>query len=155
MIALLANKWFAGAAVALALIIGAYIWLGIHDRSQQAIGEARCQAKMAQALAQAKQEQEAAQAAYSAKMEGINAQYQQELAAISGRVVYRPIWLHDGQVCAGTMPSAPTAAGDQPAGAGGAVGGDGENIRPAVEAFKGRLETLVAQCRRMAEAWPK
>jgi len=154
MIGLLANKWFAGAIAALALIVGAYIWLGVHDRAQQAIGEARCQAKMAQALSQAKQEQDAAQAAYSAKMEAINAQYQQELAAISGRVVYRPIWLHDGQVCAGAMPSAPTEAGDPHPGAGGTVSGPGTDIRPQLEAFKAKYETALAECRRLDRAWP-
>lgn len=86
------------------------------------------------------------------------AQHEDDLAAIDLRVIRTPILVHDGALCPGPVhPTAAKAGENSPAaGPGGVVGGTGSiDIRPALEAFKAKLETIVADDRREDADWQK
>lgn len=85
------------------------------------------------------------------------AQHEDDLTAIDLRVIHTPVLVHDGALCPGPVhPTAATAGENDPsASAGGVVGGTGSiDIRPALEAYKAKLETIVADDRREDSDWP-
>jgi hypothetical protein len=152
---LLSNRTLAEALGALVLIVGMYLAWIHHDHAEQAIGEHTCEARLTITKLQA----ETAAAAQEAKYQTLiakpaEAQHAKDLAAIPLRIVSTPIWLHDGQICAGTVPRLPEASGSDSAG-GGAIEGPGRDIRPLIEALKVKYETVLADCRRLDSEWPR
>lgn len=138
-----------------AILASAVIYVRSRDAAQQAIGEARCQAQVRQAMDQAQADLKAIQASYAAQISQANQEYQRELAAISTRIVSRPVWLRaPADLCpAAVSPAGQAGSGDP--GAGGVQPGLGVDIRPRIEALKAKYETALAGCRLLDRSWPK
>ena len=143
-----------GGALALCFAIGG--WWVEHNRHEVGIGIAECQAKVDAAVKKETDAQVLQRSEYQQQLEQINAQHQAELAAISTRVISTPVRLcHAGAIRGNGVPGTVAPASPQPAGAGGAVDGAGDyNIRPAIEQFKAKIETIVADCRAAIASWP-
>lgn len=81
------------------------------------------------------------------------------IESLSARVVHDPVFLRaPGDICpaSGTVPDpkGQTAGNDSAGRPAEQRSGDGD-IRPAIEAFKIRYETVLADCRRLDAEWPK
>ncbi len=141
----------------MALCVAVAGWWVEHNHHEVGIGVAECQAKVNAAISAQTQLEIQHQTEYEQQLEAVDAQHQEELAAIAGRVVTTPVRVcHANPVRPGPVPQVPAAAQNQPAGAGGSVGGPGDdNIRPQIEQFKARVEMIVADCRAAIDLWPQ
>jgi hypothetical protein len=153
---LLENRTLAEAVGALVLLVGIYLAWIHHDHAEQAIGEHTCEARLTITKLQA----ETAAAAQEAKYQTLiakpaEAQHAKDIAAIPLRVVTTPIWLHDGQICAGAVPTLPQEAAGVDPESGGAESGPGRDIRPLLERFKAKYEAVIADCQRLDAEWPR
>jgi hypothetical protein len=151
---LLANRTLAEAVGALFLIGAMWAAWIHHDHAEQRIGENTCEARLTLTKVQAQAETAAQLAHYETTIQPAEKEHAKDLAAIPLRVVTTPIWLHDGQICAGPLSGvSQTASSDSPGG--GAVEGPGRDIRPLIEQFKAKYETALADCRRLDSEWPR
>jgi len=143
-----------GGVLALCFAIGG--WYVEHNRHEQSIGVAECQAKVDAAIEEQTKLQVEQETKYEQQLDEVNAEHQAELAAIPTRVVSTPVRLCNASpVRSGPVPQVPAAPQAGAAGAGGSVGGSrGDNIRPEIEQFKAKLETIVADCRAAIAQWP-
>jgi hypothetical protein len=152
------EKVLIGLIASLLILGGLWVWWAHHDRKEQSIGAQAC-------IQGTTLTKEGAAAAVNKSLSDYQtnqakpaeAQHEQDIAAIDLRVIRTPILVHDGALCASPVPS-PDQAGPNgaPTSPGGTVGGTRDvDIRPALEAFKAKLETIVADDRREDADWPK
>jgi hypothetical protein len=151
---LLENRTLAEVLAGLALTLGIYLAWIHHDHAEQAIGEHSCEARLTETKEQAETQLAAQSARYETQIvQPAEIAHAKDIAALPALRISTPIWLHDGQVCAGAVPNLPKTAGDDSTG-GGAVEGPGRDIRPALEQFRIKYETALADCRRLDAEWP-
>lgn len=153
------EKYLIG-AVAFLVASGAIAgWWALHNRKEQALGAQACIQNTTVTKEVAAADVNKNLADYqNTQAKPAEAQHEADLSAIDLRVIRTPILVHDGALCPSPVPSAAAApsANGATAGPGGVVGGTGSvDIRPALEAFKAKLESIVADDRREDADWPK
>jgi sensor c-di-GMP phosphodiesterase-like protein len=146
--------------VATLVLSGAFAaWWAYHNHAEQAIGAQACIQNTTVTKETAAAEVNKNLADYqNNQAKPAEAQHEQDIAAIDLRVIHTPFLVHDGALCPSPVSSASakTSADSAATGAGGTLGGTGSvDIRPALEAFKAKLESIVADDRREDAEWPK
>jgi len=153
------EKYLIGAVVLLISSGAAAGWWALHNHKEQAIGAQACIQNTTVTKETAVADNVKTEADYQTNQaKPAEAQHVQDIAAIDLRVIHTPVLVHDGAICASPVPGAAgnANADNSVASKGGTVGGTGSvDIRPALEAFKAKLETIVADDRREDADWPK
>jgi hypothetical protein len=132
------------------------LWWVDHNHREQQIGIKECQAEVASAVNVETAKQAVMAAQYEKQKEAADAAHAAELANIQLRVIRTPVWLRaPGSICSDEVPRAAAPAASVIAGAGGTQPSPRDiDIRPGIEAFKARIETVVADCRDALAKWP-
>ena len=134
-------------------------WWAYHNHAEQKIGAQACIQATTVTKATAAADVNQNLADYQTNQaKPAEAQHEQDIAAIDLRVIHTPVLVHDGAICASPVPGASQGAGANgaPPSPGGTVGGaGGVDIRPALEAFKAKLEKIVADDRQIDADWPQ
>jgi hypothetical protein len=156
---LLANRTVAEIGGALLAALGVWALWVHHDHVEQQIGDQKCLAAVTVTKDQAAAEAAEAEVNYQAQLTRAKEDYDEALAAIPVRTVTTPVWVQRGPspTCPGAVPS-PAPSGGQAAGAGGTDAGSrggAVDIRPAINAFEAKYETVIAQCRETIADWPQ
>lgn len=154
---------FGAAAVLLAIAAGAgYHFGGLDGKAKVAEAKTALEADhaaMAKAATDALLAQRSHAAAEAITDNKAEAQHDQTIESLPARVVRTPVWVRaPGDICpADDRVSGAQAqtTGQDPGGRGAQPGSGERDIRPAIEAFKLKYETALADCRRLDAEWPK
>lgn len=83
-------------------------------------------------------------------------QHDKTIESLPARVVRTPVFLRGpGEICSDPAPGGEAKASSDDPGGRRIEQGSGGDIRPAIEAFKLKYETALADCRRLDAEWPK
>lgn len=143
-----------GAALLLAIAAGAgYHFGGLASKTALEADHA-AMAKVATDALLAQRSQAAAQAITDNTAE---AAHDKTIESLPARVIRTPVFLRaPGDVCPDVVPATQAQTGGaDPAGRAAEQGSGEHDLRPALEAFKLKYETVLADCRRLDVEWPK
>jgi len=141
-------------AAALLLIVIAGVGYHFGGLSSKTALEAD-HAAMAKAATDALLAQRASAQAQAINDNAAEKQHDQDLEAIPLHIRHDPVFVRvPGPAPNCPMPGTEVKAAGQDPGSGGAESGYGRDLRPSIEKFKIKYETVLADCRRLNSEWP-
>lgn len=96
------------------------------------------------------------QAQWAAEARDADLKRSQDLDKVTGAISAQraPVFVRSGPASACPVSQPAAQAASRPPAAGGDEPGAGEDLRPALNAYEVRLETVIADCRNALEKWP-